>query len=66
MIVVQVFGPGGLIGVYGFQSVPHVHEEIEIIRAGVFRVTRVTHFAGDPMDGHPAAMTRIYVTPQGG
>ena len=60
MIAIQVVNAAGaVIGVFGFQSVPRIGEEIEIQGAGSARVQRVMHVAGDLHDGNPPAFTRI-------
>ena len=62
MIAIQVLDAAGVvIGIFGFQSVPSVGEEIVFQGTPALRahVGRVVHYAGDLTDGHPSTLTQI-------
>lgn len=60
VILVDVFGPAGAIGRFGFYSVPRVGEEIQF-PGGRATVRRVLHVADPTPDRTPAPPIRIEV-----
>ncbi|WP_425146581.1 hypothetical protein [Deinococcus sp.] len=61
MIAIQVLNAAGaVIGVFGFQSVPRVGEEIHFYGApNSGHIQRVIHTAGNVVTGNPPAVTQI-------
>lgn len=62
MIALDIFGPRGYVGRFGFYSVPRVGEEIVFPGGGRAVVRRVVHFADPVKDGRPPPLTQVYVS----
>lgn len=62
MIALDVYGPRGLVGRFGFYSVPRVGEEVAFPGGGSATVRRVVHFADQLNDKRPPPPTQIYVS----
>lgn len=63
LIAVEVHGAGGLIGRYGFYTVPRVGEEIRVPPLPkLLTVQRVIHFGDPAKDNIPPPLIQLLVS----